>query len=53
MNTIEWNQSFIVAAYSVAWLVLIGYLARLTRKAKATRTVFERMSSDNSGIVNR
>lgn len=53
MNTIELNQTFIIAAFSITWLVLIGYAARLVRKDKATRSDFERISRDNSGAVSQ
>ena len=37
------NLTFIVAAYSVTWLVLLGYLARLARKGGRARADYERM----------
>ncbi len=53
MNTIEWNQTFIIGAYSITWLVLLGYLARLVRKGAGTRSDFERMSRENNGVENQ
>ena len=43
MNTLEMNQAFIVAAYSVTWIVLLGYLARVVRKSSAARKQYERI----------
>ena len=40
---IEWNQTFIVAAYSVTWVVILGYLARLVRKGSHARAEYDRM----------
>ena len=40
---IEWNQAFIVAAYSVTWVVILGYLARLVRKGSRARAGYDRM----------
>ena len=36
------NQTFIVAAYAVTWIVLIGYLLRLTRAGYRARTALDR-----------
>ncbi len=36
------NLSFIVAAYSVTWVVLLGYLFRLVRKSARARAEYER-----------
>jgi CcmD family protein len=43
------NLTFIVAAYSVTWLVLLGYLARLARKGGRTRADYERMVQPAGG----
>lgn len=40
---IESNLTFIIAAYSVAWLVLLGYLARLVRNGARARGEYDRM----------
>jgi CcmD family protein len=45
----ESNLKFIIAAYSVSWLVILGYLARLTRKGSQTRADYDRMSRDTPG----
>ena len=36
------NQTFIVAAYAVTWLVLAGYLLRLVRADRRARTSLTR-----------
>ena len=36
------NQTFIVAAYAVTWVVLIGYLLRLVRAGQRARTALDR-----------
>jgi CcmD family protein len=38
------NLTFIIAAYTVTWLVLLGYLARLVRKGGRARAEYERMA---------
>ena len=43
------NQAFIIAAYSVTWVVILGYLAVLARKGARARAEYERMLRDNSG----
>ena len=37
------NQTFIIAAYVVTWVVLLGYLWRLVRKGGRARADYERM----------
>ena len=41
MNTFAMNETFIIAAYSIAWLVLLGYLARLTKKSARVRADYD------------
>lgn len=43
MTIIEWNQSFIIAAYAVTWVVLIGYMVRLARKGFRVRGDYDRI----------
>lgn len=31
------NQTFVIAAYAVTWIVLLGYLLRLVRKDSIAR----------------
>ncbi len=38
------NLTFIIAAYTVTWLVMLGYLARLIRKGGRARAEYERMA---------
>ena len=40
MNAIAANKNFIIAAYAVTWVVILGYLARLIllgRRVRANR----------------
>ena len=48
MNTFEMNETFIIAAYSIAWLVLLGYLARLTKKSARVRADYDSIVGANS-----
>jgi CcmD family protein len=43
------NIAFIVAAYSVSWLVILGYLARLIRKGSRARVEYDRMAAEHRG----
>lgn len=47
MNTFEMNEAFIIAAYSVTWLVLLGYLARLVMKGSRAHTDYDAMMREN------
>jgi len=47
----ESNLTFIIAAYSVAWVVILGYLARLVRKGSRARGEYDRMSREQSEAV--
>lgn len=49
MNTIAMNQAFIIAAYAVTWIVLLGYMARLVSKSSRVRRQYESMAHDASG----
>ena len=49
MTTDASNLTFIVAAYTVTWLVLLGYLARLVRKGGRARNEYERMVQSAGG----
>lgn len=46
------NQTFIIAAYAVTWVVLLGYQLRLARKAGRARE-FERTAREQSGVAGR
>ena len=37
------NQAFIVAAYAVTWLVIVGYLLYLTRASRRVRAGLSRV----------
>lgn len=43
MNTFQMNEGFIIAAYSIMWLVVLGYLARLITKGSRARAAYEAM----------
>jgi len=45
----EWNRTFIIAAYSVSWVVILGYLGRLVRKGSRARGDFDRIASQHGG----
>ena len=45
----ELNLRFIIAAYSVSWLVILGYLMRLVRKDSQERAGYDRMSRETAG----
>jgi CcmD family protein len=47
------NQTFIIAAYAVTWLVLLGYMARLVRKGARARASYERMPHQHSAGAQR
>lgn len=49
MNAIAMNQTFIVAAYTVTWIVLLGYMARLARESSRVRRQHESMAQGASG----
>ena len=40
------NQTFIIAAYAVTWVVLLGYLLRLIRKGRRARADFDRIAHE-------
>ena len=46
---IESNPAFIVAAYAVTWIVLIGYSLRLGRKDRKVHSEYESMVYRNRG----
>ena len=48
MNNFEMNEAFIIAAYSITWLVLLGYLARVTAKGSRARADYDAMTRGNS-----
>jgi len=43
------NEAFIIAAYAVTWVVLLGYLLRLVRKGGSARAGYERMLHQHGG----
>lgn len=47
MTIAEMNRTFIIAAYSVSWLVILGYLLRLVRKCSQVRAEYDRMQREH------
>ena len=47
MSAIEMNQYYITAAYSVTWIVILGYSARLARKAAEVRNEHDRVARED------
>jgi CcmD family protein len=45
------NLNFIIAAYVVTWIVLLGYQWRLARKGGRARAEYERMEREQGGGV--
>lgn len=43
MNQSNW--SFVIAAYSIAWIVILGYFFRLHRLLRRARAYYERAGS--------
>jgi hypothetical protein len=43
------NQTFIIAAYSLTWAVMLGYLALLLRKSAGSRKTFDRIAAQSRG----
>ena len=43
------NETFIIAAYAVTWLVFIGYLLRLVRAGRHARTALDRARGGLAG----
>ncbi len=44
MNTIDMNQYYIAGAYAATWIVVLGYTARLARKAAQLRSEHQRVA---------
>lgn len=38
------NQTFIIAAYALTWLVMLAYLVRLVRKSARARAEYDRVA---------
>lgn len=49
MNIFEMDRNFVIAAYSVMWVVVLGYLVRLIRKGSNARTDYDAMLRANGG----
>ncbi len=53
MTTDSSNLTFIIAAYAVTWIVLLGYLGRLAKKGARARADYDRMAQERSGGTNQ
>lgn len=49
MTTAASNLNFIIAAYTIFWIVILGYLGRLVRKGGRASAEYERMAREHSG----
>lgn len=49
----ELNLRFIIAAYSVSWLVILGYLVRLMKKGSQARAGYDQISRETAGDGSR
>ena len=49
MNFDEMNLAFVIAAYSVMWAVVLGFLTRLIVKGSRARADYESMRREHSG----
>lgn len=45
------NETFIIAAYSLTWVVLLGYLVYLVRRTRASRAEHARLAGDRAGEI--
>jgi CcmD family protein len=43
------NQTFIIAAYTITWVVVLGYTARLGLASARARAAFEAASANGGG----
>jgi len=43
------NLKFIIAAYALTWVVLLGYQWRLLRKGRRARSEYDRMAQQRGG----
>ena len=45
------NQTFIIAAYALTWIAMLGYLLHLTRREGRARAGHERVVTGATGRV--
>jgi CcmD family protein len=43
------NETFVIAAYSITWVVLLGYFTYLVRHARRARAEFDRHAGTGAG----
>lgn len=44
------NQAFVIAAYAITWIVLLGYLTRLARKESSARAGLARSTGQGGEV---
>ena len=49
MSFDDMNRAFVIAAYTVMWVVVGGYLVRLIVKGSRVRADYDRMRRENTG----
>ena len=45
----DMNRNFLIAAYSVMWIVVLGYMARLVVRGSRARADYQSMVQGNAG----
>ena len=45
------NETFIIAAYSLTWIVLLAYLVYLVRRTRASRAEHARLADGRAGEI--
>lgn len=45
----DMNRNFLIAAYSVMWIVVLGYMARLVVRGSRARADYQRMVQGSAG----
>lgn len=45
------NETFIIAAYSLTWIVLLAYLVYLVRRTRASRAEHARLAGGRAGEI--
>ena len=45
------NETFIIAAYSLTWVVLLGYLVYLVRRTRVSRAEHARLADGRAGEI--
>lgn len=45
----DMNMNFLIAAYSVMWIVVLGYMVRLAVRGSRARSEYDRMAQGSGG----